>query len=97
MIKGIDELKEKINELTVINEKLNEVADRINKFVEDDITKLVEENYTELTGAIAPCYSANDHLQELKIKLCQNKMEQRNKMKMRKNRIKQYKTIISLI
>lgn len=97
MIKGIDELKEKINELTVINEKLNEVADRINKFVEDDITKLVEENYTELTGDIAPCYSTNDHLRELNIKLCQNKMKQRNKMKMRKNRIKEYKTIISLI
>ena len=73
MIKDIDELKEKINELTattVTNENLTEVDDRI-KFMEDDIIKFIEENYTELTGGIMPWYTTNDHLQELIFRLRQ--------------------------
>ena len=99
MIKDIDEPKEKINELTattVTNENLTEVADRI-KSMEDDIIKFVEENYTELTGDIAPCYSTNDHLHELIIKIGDNKIKQLKKMNSIGRKIKQFNTIISLI
>ena len=99
MIKNIDELKEKINELTattVTYENLDEVADRI-KFMEDDIIKFIEENYTELTGGIMPWYSTNDHLRELIIRLGQKIPKHKMEMNRIKRKIKQFNTIISLI
>lgn len=105
---------EEIKEMIAINEKLTEIvnkltnmglineADKITKFMEDEITKFIEKNWTELTGGILPLYFTNDHLKEIIIKLENHKHQQHiGKQHIEKTRIKkkleQINTIMGLL
>lgn len=95
MIAIIEKLTEVVNKLTNIG-LINE-ADKITKFMEDEITKLIEENWTELTGGILPWYSTNDHLKEIIIKLEHHKNQQHIEKIRIKKKLKQINTIMELL
>ena len=112
-LKNMEKIEE-IKEMIAINEKLTEIvnkltnmglineADKITKFMEDEITKFIEKNWTELTGGILPLYFTNDHLKEIIIKLENHKHQQHiGKQHIEKTRIKkkleQINTIMGLL
>lgn len=100
---------EEIKEMIAINEKLIEVAnkltdiglineaDKITKFMEDEIIKFIEENWTKLTGEVLPWYSTKDHLKEIIIKLEYHKKQQHIEKIWIKKKLKQINTIIELL
>ena len=112
-LKNMEKIEE-IKEMIAINEKLTEVvnkltnmglineADKITKFMEDEITKFIEKNWRELTGGILPLYFTNDHLKEIIIKLENHKHQQHmgkqhiEKIRI-KNKLKQINTIMELL